>query len=578
MTFAPPTQTPSMPLRLWPGVAAALLLLLVWFVYPLIDPEVGGGALLGAAAGGLLIVFWWLFFSRAPWRERLGILALMVIEIAALRLFLHPSVATAGMGFLYFIYAIPVLALALVAGAVVGRRRAPGARRRIMAAFLLAAGLGFLLVRTGGVTGDTDSDFAWRWSKTAEERLLAQAGRDAGVPIPAAVLDGTGAAWPGFRGPARDSAVPGVRITTDWTKSPPVELWRRPVGPGWSSFAVLGDLVYTQEQLGREEIVSCYRLSTGEPVWKHRDAVRFWESNAGAGPRATPTVSGDRLYTLGATGILNALAARDGSVIWSRNAATDTGTKVPEWGFAGSPLVVGDAVVVAASGALAAFDLATGSPRWFGPKKGGGYSSPQLATVAGVEQILLLNSDGVVSLAPGDGALLWQHAWSGDGIVQPAQTAEGDVLLGAGSGIGANVGVRRLAVANGAGGWTAAERWTSNGLKPYFSDFVVHEGHAYGFDGGILAAIDLTDGSRKWKGGRYGHGQLLLLPDQDLLLVLSEQGELALVEATPGAFTELARRPAITGKTWNHPVLVGDTLLVRNAEDMAAFRLARVGG
>jgi outer membrane protein assembly factor BamB len=132
-----------------------------------------------------------------------------------------------------------------------------------------------------------------------------------------------------------------------------------------------------------------------------------------------------------------------------------------------------------------------------------------------------------------------------------------------------------LTAERGAAGWAVEERWTSTGLKPYFSDFVVHEGHAYGFDGGILSSIDLADGKRKWKGGRYGDGQLVLLADQDLLLVLSEKGELALVSATPDQFTERARVPAIEGKTWNHPVLAGDVVLVRNSEEMAAFRLAR---
>ena len=216
---------------------------------------------------------------------------------------------------------------------------------------------------------------------------------------------------------------------------------------------------------------------------------------------------------------------------------------------------------------LVAYDSKTGDPRWFGPRGGWGYSSPHLVTIDGVAQVLLLNGAGAISVAPSSGALLWEHKWPGDGIVQPALTAEGDVLIGTGSGLGdeAGMGVRRVAVTHEGGGWTTKERWTSTGLKPYFNDFAVHNGHAYGFDGSILACIDLKDGQRKWKGGRYGHGQFILLPDQDLLLVLSEQGDLALVKATSDQFTEMARIGAIKGKTWNHPVLVHDVLLVRNA-------------
>src|SRR5205085_3172962 len=160
---------------------------------------------------------------------------------------------------------------------------------------------------------------------------------------------------------------------------------------------------------------------------------------------------------------------------------------------------------------------------------------------------------------------------------QPALTAAGEVLLGSGSGLGDATGVRSIAVMRGPEGWNAQERWTSVGLKPYFNDFVVHKGHAFGFDGSFLACIDLADGKRKWKGGRYGNGQLVLLPDQDLLLVLSEDGELALVKATPDQFAEIARFQALQGKTWNHPVLVGDVLLVRNGEEMARSEERRVG-
>jgi outer membrane protein assembly factor BamB len=265
--------------------------------------------------------------------------------------------------------------------------------------------------------------------------------------------------------------------------------------------------------------------------------------------------------------------------VWSRNAASDTGLKVPGWGFASSPLVIDDVVIIATAGTLVAYDIATGNRRWLGPAGGGGYSSPHLVTIDGVAQILLLNGAGAISVAPADGTVLWQHRWPGDGIVQPAVTADGDVLIGSGSGFGGGrVGTRSLAIGHGPGGWVAEERWTSIGLKPYFNDFVVHNGHAFGFDGSLLACIELKDGKRKWKDGRYGNGQLVLLPDQNLLLVLSEEGELALVGATPDQFSEFARFPAIKGKTWNHPVLVGDVLLVRNGEEMAAFRLSLAGG
>jgi hypothetical protein len=246
--------------------------------------------------------------------------------------------------------------------------------------------------------------------------------------------------------------------------------------------------------------------------------------------------------------------------------------KLPDWGFSSSPLVLDDLVVVALAGQLVGYDRASGEPRWLGPKGGGvSYSSPQLATIGGVRQVVLLSGSGVTSVSPADGQPLWQHKWRGFPIVQPAFTPDGGMLLA----VARDRGTRRLAVAPGSSGWSIEERWTSRGLKPYFNDFVVHEGHAYGFDGSILACIDLADGRQKWKGGRYGNGQLVLLPEQDVLLVLSEEGELALVGAMPDAFAEIARVPAIQGKTWNHPVLAGDVLLVRNGEEMAAFRLAR---
>jgi len=579
---------------LWPGVAAAVLLCLVRFLIPVVVPGTGALGVLGGLLSALAIFVWWAFFSRAPRWERWGSLVLMIVALAATQRIVHESIATGMMGMMFVLYAVPVLSLALVVWAVASRRLSDGPRRVTMVATILLACGGWTLVRTNGISG-AGSDFAWRWAKTAEQRLLAQAvDEPAALPVASAELPAapaepptapaahpaapavveTGAGWPGFRGPHRDSITSGVRIETDWSKSPPVQLWRRPVGPGWSSFAVSGNLLYTQEQRGSDEVVACYNAATGNAVWRHRDAARFWESNAGAGPRATPTLSNGRVYTFGATGIVNALDAGNGAVVWSRNARSDAGKKVPQWGFASSPLVVDDTVIVAAAGRLVAYDLATGNPRWFGPDGGGSYSSPHLLTIGGVAQVVLLSDAGATSVAPADGTVLWKHAWPGFAILQPALTADGGVLITTNSMAG-GMGTRRLAVAHAAGGWTVEERWTSLGLKPYFDDFVVHNGHAFGFDGDILACIDLQNGKRTWKGGRYGNGQLVLLPDQDLLLVLAEEGELALVAAVPDQFRELARFPAIEGKTWNHPVLAGDVLLVRNGQEMAAFRLSR---
>jgi outer membrane protein assembly factor BamB len=236
--------------------------------------------------------------------------------------------------------------------------------------------------------------------------------------------------------------------------------------------------------------------------------------------------------------------------------------------------VVGDILLVAISGQLAAYDLATGNPRWLVPTGGGSYSSPHLLTLGGVPQVVLLSGVGATSVAPADGKVLWKHEWPGVSMLQPTLMEAGGLLITM-TDMGRGAGTRRIAVSQGAGGWTANEVWTSKGLKPYYNDLVIHNGHAYGFDGGILACIDLKDGARKWKGGRYGHGQMVLLRDQDLLLVLSEEGELALVGATPGQFSEVARFQAIEGKTWNHPVLAGDIVLVRNGQEMAAFRLGQ---
>ena len=607
------------PLRLWPGVAAAAVLLVMRYIAANVLPAARETGQIAGFASALVILIWWLCFSRARWLERIAALLLMAIAAIATRPLMHASIAGGAMGALPYALAIPPACLVLVVWAVAARRWSDEGRRLAsLAVFLLIASASTALLRTDGVGGGTLFQLQWRWTPTAEQRLLTEVKDEppAPEPSPVALASTSGSAakpeetaaspnaaprlpseaettappisaiatsisaisarapeWPGFRGPDRSGVVRGVRIDTNWSASPPVQLWRRRIGPGWSSFAVEGDLFYTQEQRGDEEIVACYHVSTGEPVWRHRDPVRFYESNGGAGPRGTPTISNGRVYSLGATGILNALDARTGAVVWSHNASSDTKVEVPMWGVSSSPLVVDEVVVVAISGTLAGYDAAAGRLRWVGSRNGVSYSSPHLVTIDGVQQALLL-AGKATSVVPADGKILWQHEWEGGAIVQPAVIGDGDLLISS-MAITGGTGIRRLTVKRGAEGWNVVERWTSTALKPYFNDYVIHKGYAFGFDGNILASVDIADGARKWKGGRYGSGQLILLADQDLLLVLSEEGELALVSATPDTFSEIARVPALEGKTWNHPVLVGDVLLVRNGEEMAAFRLAR---
>ncbi|TSA28961.1 MAG: hypothetical protein D4R67_02925 [Bacteroidetes bacterium] len=558
------------PLRLWPGVVIVILQWLVWFVLPRIFPndEMMMIGVVGSLAGVLAVIVWWVFFSRARWFERVGALLLMIVALYAVSFLLDKSIATSNMGLMFIMFSIPVMCLAFVIWAVATSRLSPSIRRVTMVVtILVAAGL-WVFLRTDGMNGVGQHELNWRWAKTPEDRLLEQAGSQSSANMSVLVAEITSTEWPGFRGPDRDGIVGGLKIGTNWSAHPLKELWRRPVGPGCSSFAIRGNACYTQEQRGEYELVSCYNLTTGEPLWQHRDSVRFWDSHAGAGPRSTPTLAGDRICTLGGTGLLNVLNADDGSLIWTRNAAADAGVKVLTWGFTSSPLVVGDVVIIALAGKLAAYDVQSGQPLWFGPDGGSGYSSPHLVTIEGVPQVLLMSASGMISVDPATGKQLWEYPWPiEDRILQPALIGHADLLLSQ-----EYTGVRRVSVSQQGDGYSIKELWTSDKMKVNFNDHVIHKGYAYGFDGPSLACLDLKDGKRMWKGDRY-RGWILLLADQNLLLVLSEKGDLALVEATPDKFTELARIKAIGGKTWNHPALAGNVLLVRNSLEMAAFRL-----
>lgn len=429
-----------------------------------------------------------------------------------------------------------------------------------------------LLFRIHGVTGDLVPILEWRWTHHSSLALKARAqpARAGAFSQPAS----DGGDYPQFLGPNRNATVSSPKLARDWKAQPPQRFWRQAVGPAWSGFAVAGNLAITQEQRGEEEAVVCYDSRSGAMVWSHGDQAHYQSSIAGEGPRATPTIAGDRVFTVGSTGILNCLDRATGKLIWSKNIVQDNQSHVNEWGMSCSPLVLGDLVVVSAGGgdnrSLVAYRTTTGEFVWGGGNDGEGYSSPRLVTLATVPQVLIFNSGGVSSHHAADGKVLWKYPWPGGHphVAMPVLLPEDRLLVSSGYGVGSEL----LQVNKDADGkFNATRIWKSNRLKTKFTNVVYHQGFIYGLDDGIMVCIAASNGDLKWKEGRYGHGQEILVAD--LLLVMAESGEVILLEPDSGQSRELGRFSALDGKTWNPPALAGELLLVRNDKEAACYRL-----
>ncbi|MCA9039616.1 MAG: PQQ-like beta-propeller repeat protein [Planctomycetaceae bacterium] len=431
--------------------------------------------------------------------------------------------------------------------------------------------------------GDMVPTWEWRWQTSAEEKrsVFLASQSDVNSDLTQQTLTVSEGDWPQFRGVNRDGTVLNLGLDPDWETHPPELLWKHPVGMGWSSFAVVGDYVFTQEQRGTkeapEESVVCYDLNTGDQRWVYADPVWFSETLGSDGPRATPTFFDSKIYALGATGILNCLDASTGKLIWTRNILEDAEAENLVWAMSASPLVYEDYVVCNPGGdknkAVVKYNRHDGSIVWQSGNGAAGYAGAVLATWNDVRQLIVFDGDKLGAYADETGEELWSYPWTNQPKVNaalPVVLDDGTIFISSGYGVGS---ARLKPVQEADGKWNVTADWVAkNRFRLKFQDAVLIGDYAYGADDSVLACLDLSNGKRLWKKGRYGYGQIIRV--DDYIVVLSEQGELALVKATPEGMTELYKKQALQGGiTWNHPALAENKLLIRNAEEVACYAL-----
>jgi len=575
-------------LRLKPALFVLALQAVALFltITPSIDNQTRFFLMMGGPAICLLLyVTWLLILSRASWTVRLLLLPVVALSGVLVGGWIDPS-----MGVPLWIYGVPVVMTAMTVGLWLARDWNHWQQLGLASLLPILVWAALPWWKLDGFYGKYHPQLRWRWSASAEDRLLPRSTVPAtGAPLP----DGVGQSidnqaespaslvvgpqdWPMFRGRAMNSRADWSVGNTDWSVTPPRELWRQPIGPGWSSFAVAAGRLFTQEQRGEAEVLTCLDAGTGQLIWEFEQPVRFSDVVAGPGPRATPTFDQGQVFAMGAKALLSAHEAATGRLLWKRDLMRDVEAQLPVWGFSGSPLVVGNLVVIYAGGSgssgLLALDRQTGETRWSHAQRGMNFSTAQSAELGGVPQILFASPEGLESLDPVTGALLWSFRpslWKGPAKCQPQVLSQSSLVVPVGDG----VGLARLEVSRIDNSWQVKEAWVSNALKPSFNDFVYFEGHLYGFDQNILCCISATDGRKRWKGGRFGFGQLLLLESDRRLIVATEEGAAVLVDANPERLIELGKVQAVTDKTWNHPVVAGRMLFFRNGVEAVAYQL-----
>jgi outer membrane protein assembly factor BamB len=380
------------------------------------------------------------------------------------------------------------------------------------------------------------------------------------------------ASWTDFRGPRRDGQYPGP-VSTAWPSDGLRPIWKQPIGVGFASFVAADGRIFTIEQRRDHEVVASYDAATGREVWTNEWRAAY-RDHTGDGPRATPTWHAGRIYALGAEGDLRVLDARTGKLVWEKNILQDNDARNLSWGMSASPLIVDDKVIVLPGGgagkSVVAYHKDTGARVWSVLDDRQAYTAPMVVTLAGKRQLIVVSAERAMGLTVEEGRLLWARDWVteyGVNASQPIVVGDNRLFLSAGYGHGAAV----IELTPAGDTFTMRTIWSNTRMKNKFTSSVLHDGYIYGLDEAILACVDAATGELKWKGGRYGYGQLVMASGH--LIVAAENGDLALVKASPDGHQEIARFSAIQGKTWNHPAIADGRLFVRNGEEMAAFDL-----
>jgi outer membrane protein assembly factor BamB len=440
----------------------------------------------------------------------------------------------------------------------------------------------WVLVEATGLRGDTRVEFAWR--KTLDPALAVTESR---------AIDSTGAVtWPGYLGASRDGVLNEVTFDEDWVSHPPEKVWLQSCGSGWSSFAVTETTLFGQEQLSTGDCVTARDLATGEILWSTAEESEGFRSGLGGdGPRATPSLYSLKgedasrlvLFAVGPTGLLSCLDASNGAVIWKADLMQLFPGEELIHGVCGSPLVVDDMVVVApptnTGPGLVAFDLNSGELAWkCSSDWRASYASPALMTICNRPQIIFHAGPGVMGVQPADGTVLWQYEWTNEwdnNATQPLQV-EGhpnDLFVATGY----KGGVARISIIEGDdGGLMATEVWsTRKTMKTKFCNLAQFGNVLVGLDNGILCGVDVKSGDRLWKKGRYGHGQMLKAGEH--LLIVEEKGDVRILKpGSKGPNPVGDSIQALDRKTWSHPVLIGDRMILRNDQQVVCLRLPLV--